>query len=370
MEPSATGHRLSPCAEFPNDNPSLHHGAIWRCEALTGDLTVRLPSSQPSPALVRMASEGLAKLARVVAGEPLEASEAPVIVDAIAEPAITDVEEEIAEEAIPAAQTAVDEAPAASAADAGVVDAHPGDHETTPDTEAVAGELVAMVEEPGARAEPIPEAIAELETEAMVAESEAIADLETETIAPESERATGEVDAPYEEDSEPDAIEIVDELCFDAAVDESDGAPSAPPPAAEDPFVRLVQALEGVAIAHGAGDESIRCMRALFGVTRSDGMAPGERATEALLAAGIVLESAQEGRGLVRSGAFTAQVVAWQGILRGESEDFAACGGAALDEWAAGVLARVLASPSKAEGLRRELRARGVAAFGLLADAA
>jgi hypothetical protein len=325
-----------------------------------------------------MASEGLAKLARVVAGEPIEASEAPVILEAIAEPAVADVEEEIAEEGIAEARTAVDEAPAASATDAGVVDDHPGDHETTPDVEAVAAELAAIVEEPGARAEPVLEAIGDLEAESVAAESEqAIGDLETESVAAESEQAIGDLDAmdagpdaPYEEDSEPDAIEIVDELCFDAAIDESDGAPSTPPPAAEDPFVRLVQALEGVAIAHGAGEESIRCLRALFGVTRSDGMAPGERATEALVVAGIVLESAQEGRGLVRSGAFTTQVVAWQGILRGESEDFAACGGAALDEWAAGTLARVLGSPSKAESLRRELRARGVAAFGLLADAA
>jgi hypothetical protein len=266
-----------------------------------------------------MASEGLAKLARVVAGEPAEASGGPGLLEVIAEATVADAAEDVAEEVMAETQA-------------------------VPDEQA----------EPEAIAEPGAEALAEIEPKT-------IAELDAFDPGP---------DAPHGENDEHDAIEIVDELCFDTAIDESDGAPSVPAPAVEDPFARLVHALESVAIAHGAGEESIICMRALFGVTRSDGMAPGERATEALLAAGIIRESAQEGRGLVRSGAFTAQVVAWQGILRGESEDFAACGGAALDEWAAGALARVLGSPSKAEGLRRELRARGVAAFGLLADAA
>jgi hypothetical protein len=57
--------------------------------------------------------------------------------------------------------------------------------------------------------------------------------------------------------------------------------------------------------------------------------------------------------------------VAWKGILSGESEDFALCS-TPLDEWAAASLARVLQAPHKAAQLRRELRARGVAAFGLV----
>jgi hypothetical protein len=333
MEPSATGRRLSPCAEFPNDNPALHHGAIWRCDALSGELTVRLPSPQPASALARMASEGLAKLARVVAGEPVEGSEAPH----------RGYEAVLDEDAVVGESDAADCEPDAMAEADTVVEAE-------------------AVTEPDAVVRPDSIAVPEVERPVAIAEpEESIAELDAMDAGP---------DAPYEENDEPDAIEIVDDLCFSEAIDEADGAASAPPPAAEDPFARLIHALEGVAIVHGAGEESIGCLRALFGVTRSDGMAPGERATEALLAAGIVLESAQEGRGLVRSGPFTSQVIAWQGILRGESDDFTACGGAALDEWAAGVLARVLGSPSKAEGIRRDLRGRGVAAFGLLADAA
>jgi hypothetical protein len=64
---------------------------------------------------------------------------------------------------------------------------------------------------------------------------------------------------------------------------------------------------------------------------------------------------------------------AWRAILRGESDDFFAARGATLepleplDVWAAELLARLTSAPSKVAIYRRELRARGVAAFGLLA---
>ncbi len=60
---------------------------------------------------------------------------------------------------------------------------------------------------------------------------------------------------------------------------------------------------------------------------------------------------------------------AWRAILCGESEDFSLCA-APLDEWASTTLAKVLSAPQKAAQLRRELRARGVAAFGLVEVAA
>ena len=65
-----------------------------------------------------------------------------------------------------------------------------------------------------------------------------------------------------------------------------------------------------------------------------------------------------------------AQALAWQGILRGESEDFAACGGGMLDEWTASLVAQRLGNAQRADGLKRELRRRGVAAFGLVDQAA
>jgi hypothetical protein len=59
----------------------------------------------------------------------------------------------------------------------------------------------------------------------------------------------------------------------------------------------------------------------------------------------------------------TAQ--AWAAILRGTSEDWDAIGGSMLDEWAADTLARM--TGGDAQVLKRELRARGIAAFGLAA---
>jgi hypothetical protein len=193
-----------------------------------------------------------------------------------------------------------------------------------------------------------------------------------------------------DDEDEPGLIEVVDELTLDGAVDEFELAVAAPgaesdaalgdrdederEPAAHDPFVTLVGALEDTALALGAGEPGVACLRALFGVTRWDAIDaiaaadPGAPAIEALLAGRILVRSEARANAVARASGFTEQVLAWQGILRGETEDFALC--AALDEWAADVLARVLGAPARAETIRRELRRRGVAAFGLVANAA
>ncbi len=172
---------------------------------------------------------------------------------------------------------------------------------------------------------------------------------------------------------DPEPIEIVDELSFDGAITDlpavSEASEFESAPALLDEFARLTSALRDVARSLGADDEAIACLDALFGHTRLDGIAT-ERAAEALLAGGVIAPTAT---GIARSSGFTAKVVAWQGILRGESEDFSLSDGGALeplDEWAADVLARVLGPPARADGIRRELRRRGIAAFGLVAAAA
>jgi hypothetical protein len=183
-------------------------------------------------------------------------------------------------------------------------------------------------------------------------------------IAPDA----GQTDGQHEHDG----IEIVDELTFDDAIDEAEagGYPVAPQTCIsghDDPFAILVGVLEEVLRAQGTEDDRMTSLRALLGVTRLEGLSVGEIASEALIAGNVVVPAA---RGLSRSESFTAQLRAWQGILRGESEDFGACGSTPLDQWAADVVARVLGYPARAEGIRRELRRRGVAAFGLVADAA
>jgi hypothetical protein len=134
-----------------------------------------------------------------------------------------------------------------------------------------------------------------------------------------------------------------------------------------DPFESLAAVLEDVARQSGATDELTAGVRALLGLKRLDGSRLPDVSVDALIA-GTQLERTP--RGIDRSAAFVRTVLAWQGILRAEGEDFAACGPAALDEWAADLVARLLGTPAAASGLRRELRRRGVAAFGLVAEAA
>jgi hypothetical protein len=161
-----------------------------------------------------------------------------------------------------------------------------------------------------------------------------------------------------EADDADDDIEIVETLAFDDAVDESPEPPGVPlpeplvaaesvsPAALDDPFAMLVAVLEDVARAAGADDATTATLLCLLGRTRLDASAPDTQHT------------------------LRAQALAWQGILRGESEDFAACGAGMLDEWCASLIAGVVGQNARADGLKRELRRRGVAAFGLVEQAA
>jgi hypothetical protein len=140
-----------------------------------------------------------------------------------------------------------------------------------------------------------------------------------------------------------DDIEIVENLAFDDAVDESE-----PPPTAivTDPFANLVSVVEDVARSAGADDEAMARLASLVGRTRLESSAPDTLH------------------------ALRAQALAWQGLLRSESDDFGACGGTMLDEWSAALIATVFREPSRADRFKRELRRRGVAAFGLVEQAA
>ena len=69
----------------------------------------------------------------------------------------------------------------------------------------------------------------------------------------------------------------------------------------------------------------------------------------------------------ILAGSEEAAAAAWRAELRGEVDDISTCGSAMLDEWAAEVVARAIQAPGRAGQLRRELRARGVCAFGLIA---
>ena len=147
-----------------------------------------------------------------------------------------------------------------------------------------------------------------------------------------------------EAEDEGDDIEIVDEIVLEHVVDES--IPPPPPPAVDDPFVALTAVLEDVAKSAGAAEPAMAILRTLLGRERLADDAPADSAT------------------------LRAQAAGWQAILRGDSEDFSLVGSTSLDEWSSLVIARALGEPSRADAFRRDLRRRGVAAFGLVIEAA
>jgi hypothetical protein len=149
-------------------------------------------------------------------------------------------------------------------------------------------------------------------------------------------------------DGIPDDIEIVDEIVIEDVVEEvaHDPCESVPPAGPDDAFATLARLAEDVARAAGATEQAIAVLQILLGQERLGSEAPPEHA---------VLRS---------------QAAAWAAILHSESGDFEACGPAPLDEWSARVVGVALGEPGRVDALRRELRRRGVAAFGLVADAA
>jgi hypothetical protein len=130
----------------------------------------------------------------------------------------------------------------------------------------------------------------------------------------------GATDDPIDDESgDGSDIEVVES--FDPIVfDEPEEAPTA-----YDPYAAFLRALEAIAVAAGHAHVASRLEPTL---------------------------------------AIDPMARAWRAMLRGESDDFP--GTAPLDEWAADTLARLMGAPSRAAQLRRELRARGVAAFGIV----
>jgi hypothetical protein len=156
------------------------------------------------------------------------------------------------------------------------------------------------------------------------------------------------------DEDDPADIEIVDDLSFDDAIDESplpqqpviELSAEPPPPVTEDAFVTLVAVLQDVATGAGADEAAVHTLRTLLGQLRIDASAPADHHR------------------------LRAEALAWQAVLRGENEDFGACGATMLDEWSAALVAIVIGSPSRADAFKRDLRRRGVAAFGLVDQAA
>lgn len=321
-------------SEFPNDNSALHRGAIWVCLD---------PTALPTPE--RAAVE----------------AEPQVLVEAMA---IVVEEIEAREEAIAARVEADADAEADAAADPAALAA---DLDSLLDDAPV---LVAPPRPSGIIAIPARDAIPEsFEIEALDADEEVIVcELEPVTEAvlegstpPPPMHDVGLVSLEGGAlDAAPAAPEPLESAVVLAAAANDVAGPTTTelPPASDDPFTVLVGTLVDVAI--GAGSPHVAAvLPGLLGHGRLDHPL-SEDARQALVEASIL-----DGDGATE--AFTRTARAWRAILDGTSDDFDATGGAMLDEWAADLLARLLGAPTRAQSLRRELRAKGVAAFGLAA---
>ncbi len=133
------------------------------------------------------------------------------------------------------------------------------------------------------------------------------------------------------------------------------------PPPADDPVDTFVRAVMEVALAHGAPDTAAH-IEALFHLgSPAPDLSP---AAEAALIAGNILEASDDG--IRTTPGFASTSTAWQSVLRGESGDLSACAESTLDNWTADLIARLVANPDKAPTIRRDLRRRGIAAFGML----
>jgi len=144
-------------------------------------------------------------------------------------------------------------------------------------------------------------------------------------------------------------------------------APAPPPDAAvaPDPFESFVAALGQALLAGG----QTRAAAVLPGLLQAGSLREGElpsEAVDALRQRGVI-----EARGLALTSSFRERVEAWRRVLCGTSDDLSACGDATLDTWSSELLCALSAAPpARAGDYRRELRKRGVAAFGLIEIAA
>jgi hypothetical protein len=127
-------------------------------------------------------------------------------------------------------------------------------------------------------------------------------------------------------------------------------------------FATLVQAIAATLLGIGATRGAAVLPRLIEGEP-VDAERLGPEATHALSRARIAEVC---GTTLRLCDEFRAVTQAWRRVLNGSGDDLGACGATTLDRWAADLAAALVGAPARADELRRELRKRGVAAFGML----
>jgi hypothetical protein len=138
---------------------------------------------------------------------------------------------------------------------------------------------------------------------------------------------------------------------------------AAPVEATASGFDAFVGALSGILIERGATRAAAN-VGALLGQKRlaRDAFDAGTR--KVLVARGLI--DAKTGRPTPE---FSVVAHAWRDVLEGTNGDLSACGNTTLDVWGAELLCALLGARERSDELRRALRQRGVAAFGMLAAA-
>lgn len=182
----------------------------------------------------------------------------------------------------------------------------------------------------------------------------------------EPEPSTPEIKPAIEPEAAPVAAEPAPVAAEPAPVLELVSVPPEPELAPPDAFSDLIRAVADVVLEAGA-TRAAAAVPDLLGRQELRDEAFGSAGLERLVARGL-LESGPNG--VIPSAAFVATTDAWRRVLRGEPADLTECGAATLDQWASELVAALIgAAPTRCDELRRQLRRRGVAAFGMLAAA-
>ena len=367
----------APCAEFPNDNPALHHGASWVCLAPLGPLRAVV---RPTP--VQRAQELQEHPApRGATQEPPALSKQSAVVPEVAE-------------STPVAPAAEDESDAAELAFLDVMRRRllwPAD----------LADVVEAWLRPRAAAPVSPPAGRRPQTRPV--SPPAGRRPQTRPVSPPAGRRpqtrpkdvleallASAMDARLR--WSPELCEVMELVMADAERDESldDGAPAAvltsPPseasegrggterplpaegrasvahPGPPDGFLAFVRALVDVALNSGA-TRAAAVIPILFEVGWFDASALDAETAESLQKRGVI---DRRGGAFTVTEEFALTAAAWRDVLRGQSEDLEACGTSTLDSWAADLLRALRVAADDGRDVRRELRRRGVAAFGML----
>jgi hypothetical protein len=128
-------------------------------------------------------------------------------------------------------------------------------------------------------------------------------------------------------------------------------------------YESFVAALSDVLLQQGA-TRGAALVSALLEQPRLELSAVGETLLQQLTAAGIGNEHGDQ---FVVSPGFAQAASAWRAVLQGDCSEFA--GADTLDQWATTLLVALLPSELTSKEIRKQLRRRGVAAFGMLAAA-